>query len=247
MDSNYFREYYELERKHWWFTARSFILETQVKKIASGNKLNILNVGVATGSTSEMLSRYGKVTSVEYDHDCCQFLRHDLKMEVTEASVTALPFHDEIYDLVCAFDVLEHVEEDALAASELKRVCTKKGHVFCTVPAFHFLWSNHDTVNHHVRRYTANNFRKLFSDMGTIVFASYFNFLLFIPVSCFRLLSKILPTNSLREGAGSDFTIRGSQVFSGLFYHLFKSENLVLKNKFSFPFGISYMLLWSKK
>lgn len=247
MDNTYFKEYYKLERTHWWFTARKEILESQIKNICDEKKIKILNVGVATGSTSEMLSRYGDVTSVEYDSTCCSFLRNELQMQVTEASITELPYENDTFDLVCAFDVIEHVEEDETAALELKRVCKPGGYVFCTVPAFKFLWSNHDDVNHHIRRYTATQFKKLFDKNGRIIFQSYFNTLLFLPVSIFRLLSKLLPTNAIREGAGSDFTIKGSNVFSPLFYFLFKSENIFLKRKISFPFGISYLLLWTKK
>ncbi len=248
MDSNYFTEYYTLERNHWWFRARSIILENQVRLLATqqNKKIKILNVGVATGSTSEMLAKYGEVTSVEYDHECCLFLKSKLGMEVIEASVTALPFQNDTFDLVCAFDVIEHVEEDQQAVNELKRVCKADGHVFCTVPAFRFLWSNHDDVNHHIRRYTAESFRNLFLGNGNIIFSSYFNFLLFIPVTIFRLLSKLLPGNSLRSGAGSDFTIKGSHIFSPLFFRLFKVEDIRIRKHKSLPFGISYLLLWSK-
>ncbi|CAN5555577.1 class I SAM-dependent methyltransferase [soil metagenome] len=246
MDSQYFREYYTLERNHWWFTARSLILKDQISKIASGRKLKILNVGIATGSTTEMLSEFGEVTSVEYDKDCCDFLRMELQMEVTEASVTALPYNDESFDLVCAFDVIEHVEEDQLAIHELKRVCKKESHVFCTVPAFRFLWSKHDEVNHHIRRYTASQFGKLFHENGKIIFGSYFNTLLFLPVTVFRLISKILPSGFMRKGAGSDFTITGGNSFSPLLFKLLSSERYWLNKARSLPFGISYLLLWKK-
>lgn len=246
MDSQYFREYYTLERNHWWFTARSLILKDQVTKIASGRRLKILNVGIATGSTTEMLSQFGDVTSVEYDKDCCEFLRTELHMEVTEASVTALPYADESFDLVCAFDVIEHVEEDKLAISELKRVCKNANHIFCTVPAFRFLWSKHDEVNHHIRRYTSSQFNDLFSGSGKIIFGSYFNTLLFLPVSIFRLFSKLLPSGFMRKGAGSDFTITGGNFFSLFLFRLLSSERFWLNKARSFPFGISYLLIWKK-
>lgn len=246
MDSQYFREYYSLERNHWWFTARSLILEGQIIKITKGHKIRILNVGIATGSTTEMLSKYGSVTSVEYDSECCKFLRSELGIEVIEGSITALPFDNENFDLVCAFDVIEHVEEDRLAVNELKRVCKKNGNVFCTVPAYHFLWSQHDDVNHHIRRYTSINFSKLFSDNGMIEFKSYFNCLLFFPLAIFRIIMKILPFGFLRKGAGSDFTIVGSNHFAFLLFRILAFERYFLNRKFKFPFGISYMLLWKK-
>ncbi|MBK9638571.1 MAG: class I SAM-dependent methyltransferase [Bacteroidetes bacterium] len=244
MDYNYFKEYYTLERSHWWFTARRTILESQVQKLVTNPQLKILNIGVATGSTSEMLSNYGVVTSLEFDSECCQFLRSELKMDVIEGSITDLPFEDNSFDLICAFDVVEHVAEHEKAISEMKRVCIENGTVFCTVPAFQFLWSQHDEVNHHIRRYTKKEFSTLFHGSGKIIYSTYFNFFLFLPVAIVRLLSQILPFAITRKGAGSDFTIKGSGIFSKFFYSIFKSENTFLKRKYTLPFGISYLLLW---
>ncbi len=247
MDYNYFKEYYTLERNHWWFKARKTILESQIQKLVSKSKLKILNIGVATGSTSEMLSKYGEVTSVEFDHECCQFLRTELKMDIIEGSITELPFEDKTYDLICAFDVVEHVVEHEKAVSEMKRVCKDSGTVFCTVPAFNFLWSRHDDVNHHIRRYTRKEFSKLFWGSGRIIYATYFNFFLFLPIAGLRLISKILPSAIARKGAGSDFTIKGSGVLSTFYFKIFKAENVFLRQQYSLPFGISYLLLWKKK
>lgn len=247
MDNLYFKEYYKLERNHWWFTARSLILNDQIKNICKGKDLKILNIGVATGATSEMLATFGTVTSVEFDNDCCNFLRNDLKMDVTEASITDLPFVNESYDLVCAFDVVEHVENDRLAVNEMKRVCKINGHILSTVPAFNFLWSKHDEVNHHFRRYSENQYCNLYISSGTILFKSYFNCLLFLPVLVFRVISKFLPTNFMRKGAGSDFTISGSNTFAPLLFHIFATERIWLNRKISCPFGISFLLLWTKK
>lgn len=245
MNSKYYREYYKLERAHWWFKAREEIIAAQVQKIAAGKTLQILNIGTATGRGSEMLARYGKVTSLEYDPDCVQFLREELKMEVDQGSVLALPYADNSFDLVCAFDVIEHVEEDQKAVSEIRRVCRQGGHIFCTVPAYNFLWSQHDDVNHHWRRYTAASFQKLFSECR-IVFESYFNSILFPPIALFRLVSKIIPTRKLREGSGSDFSLKGSAVVNNLFYRIFSLENSLLKKRKKLPAGVSYLLIAEK-
>ncbi len=247
MDNQYYLEYYALERNHWWFKARTLILHDQISKISKGRNLKILNVGAATGATSTMLSKFGEVISVEYESDCCKFLKEELNIKAIEASITSLPFENDSFDLVCAFDVVEHVEDDALATSELRRVVKKNGHVFCTVPSFMFLWSKHDDVNHHIRRYTASNFKALFKSYGEIIFSSYFNTFLFLPIASFRLLSKLLPKNFMRHGAGSDFTV-GSKDHSGKIpYHLMSAERKLLNKYIALPFGVSYLLIWQKK
>jgi 16S rRNA A1518/A1519 N6-dimethyltransferase RsmA/KsgA/DIM1 with predicted DNA glycosylase/AP lyase activity len=77
MEKGYYTYYFNLEREHWWFQARNKIIFSQIEQIYQVKKspLNILNVGVATGATSQLLSKFGKVTSVEYDQDCIDFVK----------------------------------------------------------------------------------------------------------------------------------------------------------------------------
>ena len=162
MDKQYYKDYYKLEREHWWFTARNEILKSLIKRnIDINKKLNILNIGTATGAGTKMLEEFGNVTSIEYDEDCCKFLNEQLNIKTQQGSITELEFDENTFDLVCAFDVIEHVEQDELAAKEMLRVCKKDGLVFCTVPAFMLLWSEHDVINHHVKRYKLKQFLKL--------------------------------------------------------------------------------------
>lgn len=245
MDKAYFQEYYVQERNHWWFLARLKILESKVAQLAKDKKVKILNVGAATGATSQMLSRYGEVTSLEYDSDCCQFVREELGLEVTEGSVLDLPYEDQSFDLVCAFDIIEHVDDDQKAVEEMKRVCVEGGNLFVTVPAFMSLWSDHDVINHHFRRYKIGELKNLFKQTGSLDFVSYFNFMFFLPIWIFRKLSNLFrPKN--RE-IQSDFKKFKPGIMNRLMYYIFLSEKGWLKNNLSFPFGVSIMLLWSKK
>jgi SAM-dependent methyltransferase len=131
MDTAYYREYFELERNHWWFKARLEILEKlvgrAVRRLPAKTTLRILNAGVATGATTRMLEKFGNVTSLEYDRDCCHFLRETLKIDVVQGSLTELPFPPSTFDLVCAFDVIEHIQNDQLALREIHRVTVEGG------------------------------------------------------------------------------------------------------------------------
>jgi SAM-dependent methyltransferase len=239
MDSEYLSRYYELERNHWWFRVRERIILQQLGRPSPGSApQSILNLGVATGRTSEMLEPFGRVTSVEIDPSACQFLREKLKMEVIEASVTALPFPDQSFDSICAFDVLEHVEDDRLAIQELKRVCKKGGKLYLTVPALSFLWSDHDRINHHYRRYTAKGLKRLVSEEFTVQYISYFNTVLFLPIAAWRIFRKM---GSSKNPPRSDFERKGilsnvflDRVWAGLF-----NLELVLLRHLRFPFGVS--------
>ena len=250
MDPQFYREYYTLERSHWWFTARLEILESVLKKWilnSESKSINILNVGVATGATSEMLSKYGNVVSVEYDEECCKFLKEKTGIEAINASLTELPFESNTFDLVCAFDVIEHIEDDKLAISEVQRVLKKGGHYYITVPAFQFLWSNHDVVNHHFRRYTKQNLNTLFSGFD-VDYSSYFNFWLFFPIAMVRFILNLIPKRNNETSSGSDNEVLSSSgLLNYVLKQIFKSERHFLRLGIRFPVGVSILSIGTKK
>lgn len=249
MDKAYFKQYYSLEREHWWFKARIKILASILENnLVNEKPIKILNVGVATGATSEMLQQFGEVTSIEYDEDCCKFINQQCNLNVIQGSITTLNFANQSFDVVCAFDVIEHVEDDATAAKELERVCAPNGYIFVTTPAYQFLWSEHDVVNHHFKRYTLTGFRSLFS-LGSLsnIKTTYFNFFLFLPIAIIRILlwpfqKRKIATSTQQETDATRFT---PGILNKLLYRLFLFEKVLL-NKFSLPFGVSILLLLKK-
>jgi SAM-dependent methyltransferase len=248
MNKKYYLDYYHFERKHWWFRARLTILE---KLFPATNIKNphILNAGVATGATTKMLSTFGKVTSLEYDKDCCQFLKEHLQIEVDNASLTHLPYADSSFNLVCAFDVIEHIEDDERALSEIYRVLKPHQKMFLTVPAIPILWSEHDEINHHFRRYTMKELVTKVKQAGFYIeYKSFFNFWLFPPILLVRLLSKVKILNKKKaKNLQSDFDKYKTGFFDSFLYKIFKSESVILKRGFSFPFGVSIVLIAQKK
>jgi ubiquinone/menaquinone biosynthesis C-methylase UbiE len=245
MDKDYYSKYYYYERNHWWFRVRAKIIKDKIKDIYKGNKnIKILNIGAATGFSTEVLSGFGEVTSVEYDKECCDFLKNIMNIPVINASVTDLPFGDKSFDLVCAFDIIEHVDDDSLAVSEMIRVCQTNGFVFITVPAYMGLWSSHDEINHHKRRYLKKQLKKLFPKDGKGVYSTYFNSLLFLPVYIIRKLSNLFKNNrSVNEG--TDFDKFTGSFISNVLFGVFSIERFLLKFM-KLPFGISIMLVYKK-
>lgn len=250
MDKNYYKEYFRLERNHWWFKTRAriilFLIDKDLENLPK-KALKVLNIGAATGKTSEILNKYGAVTSLEFDLDCCIFANNELGLNIINGSILALPFPDDSFDLVCAFDVVEHVADDLLAIQEMKRVCKKGGMITVTVPAFMSLWSHHDVVNEHYRRYTKTNLSQLFAANQLKCYKStYYNTLLFIPIYVFRQFSKLVPKNWIRSGAGSDATITPENgLFNNFMGKIFSLELPLLKFS-NLPFGVS-IYLSSKK
>lgn len=251
MQKQYYQQYYTLERTHWWFVARMQIIEDIIKhKVINSEPIKILNIGTATGAGTEMMQQFGEVTSVEYDVDCCTFLNSDLKINTINASITDLPFNENEFDLVCAFDVIEHVNDHQLAANEMKRVCKPNGFVFVTVPAYQFLWSEHDVINQHCRRYKGKELANLFTPLNlSIVKQSYFNFWFFLPIAAIRIILWPFQRNKLNQNpqqeAKSDFEKMNNGIVNKICYTIFISEKYLLRI-FNFPFGVSNLLLLKK-
>ncbi len=255
MEKNYYRKYYDYERKHWWFITRNNLLMQIIEKniITEDKKLKILNVGAGTGFTSELLSKYGEVTSVEYENSCVEFVNANTSLHLTEGSILDLQFEDNTFDLVCAFDVVEHVEDDVKAASEMIRVAKKDGYVFISVPAFQSLWSKHDEINHHYRRYKKEQILSLFLKSNKLqnIYHTYFNSLLFIPIYAVRKLNNVKEkiagnkAKSLSESS-TDFDMAGGGFSSKILKWLFSRELFIVRKKQSLPFGVSFTLLAKK-
>lgn len=246
MDKNYYLEYYTLERTHWWFIIRGKIILQSLKKHLCGKKnIKILNIGAATGRTTEILSEIGEVTSIEYEKECCEFVKEKTGLSVINGSILELPFENDSFDLVCAFDVIEHVQDDVKAAAEMERVCKKDGLVAITVPAFEILWSKHDEVNHHFRRYRRSSLLKILKSTK-VTYSTYFNSFLFLPILLFRLTSKIFPQAINRKGAGSDFTVSQSTSITNKILGKIFGIEIPLLRYLKFPFGVSIFLI-SKK
>ena len=94
MDRNYYKQYFEIERNHWWFVARGKMLMNHLGAIVGERKdLKILNVGVATGRTSELLMQFGAVDSIEFDQECYEFTKEVVKIPIQQGSILELPFY----------------------------------------------------------------------------------------------------------------------------------------------------------
>ncbi|MEP7108433.1 MAG: class I SAM-dependent methyltransferase [Ferruginibacter sp.] len=248
MDKMYVQQYDQLENNHWWFIIRQKIILQTLRKFTPPlhpGGLKILNVGAAAGASSKWLASLGDVVSLENDPlflDC--LINRNLK--AINASITDIPLDDDSVDLVCAFDVIEHVENDQQAVEELVRVCKPGGNICITVPAFQTLWGNHDVVNGHKRRYTRKHLQNLIDGQrATIQYSSYFNTILFIPVLLFRKIQPLFKNN--RQQHNSDFNYFKTNIILNNVLKVVFGIELYLLRSVKFPFGVSLMMLIQKK
>jgi SAM-dependent methyltransferase len=180
-------EMYALEASHWWFWGKRRVMQRLLgPRLAAGN-LEILDIGCGAGANALELSAYGHVTASDRSLDALAFVRSRGVAEVVAAEAPRLPFREAAFDLVTAYDVIEHVSDDQLFVGELARVIAPGGSLAVHVPAWPSLWSRHDEVLEHKRRYTRASLRALLAGSGlTLDFLGWTNFTIFAPTVALR-------------------------------------------------------------
>ncbi len=152
------REYelrtHRAEDRHWWYQGRRRVLERAIARLGLAKEARILDAGCGSGRNMVDLARYGAVTGVELSPTSVRLARERCAGEVIEGSVMEMPFDDGSFDLVVILDVMEHLSDDVGAFVELRRIVAPGGALLVTVPAYQWLWSGHDEINCHHRRYS---------------------------------------------------------------------------------------------
>ena len=135
-------------------------------------------------------------------------------------------------------DVLEHLDDDVASLTALRRRLKPKGWMLLTVPALSWMWSEHDVMHQHRRRYHATRLREMVGTAGFQVhYISYFNFLLFPVIAATRMMQRVIGAGS----EGHDLRMPSPRMNS-LLKTVFASERLLL-GSWSSTFGVSLMLL----
>jgi SAM-dependent methyltransferase len=155
-----------LEDTHWWYAERRHLLGNMIRSLAPGLALD---VGAAGGGNTRVMRDAGwRVAALEYGADGAQ-VASERGLPVVRADATLLPVASEALDLVVAFDVLEHVVDDAACVDDIYRVLRPGGTFLVAVPCDPKLWSEHDVAVDHVRRYTRKTLHDVLVDGGFVI------------------------------------------------------------------------------
>lgn len=154
-DPNYFGELVRIEGKNWWFCSRRILIVWALSRYFPKCK-NFLEVGCGTGF---MLSGIREafpgllLSGGDFFLEGLAYARNRLpKVSLFQMDTRRIPF-DEEFDVIGAFDVLEHIEEDEEVLSQIFKAVKRGGGVIMTVPQHPFLWSEQDQYSFHKRRY----------------------------------------------------------------------------------------------
>lgn len=144
------------EARHWWFRARNRVI-MWILKSRIGNIHNFLEIGCGTGFVLEGIHQaYPEATlhGTEFYEEGLAHARRRLPKANFEKLDARTMTDVEGFDVIGAFDVIEHIEEDEQVLTNLSRALHKNGHLLLTVPQHKWLWSAADERACHVRRYT---------------------------------------------------------------------------------------------
>jgi SAM-dependent methyltransferase len=243
----FYDEYNRIENTHWWFLGRRRIfLQLLSRHLPLRETALILDVGCGTGTVLGYLSPYGRGVGVDVEQSALEYAQRRGVSRVVQAAGTSLAFSDDTFDLICALDILEHVDDDASALRECHRTCKPGGLMLLTVPAYRFLWGRQDEISRHRRRYVASDVRQRVTNSGfSIRRLTYFNTILFPIIAGIRLLRRWRgprPGETLR----SDFSMTQPGRLNDLLATIFAGESFLLPYT-DLPFGVSLLCVAEKK
>jgi SAM-dependent methyltransferase len=191
MDRDYELQTHQAEDRHWWYRGRRKVLDGAIAALGLPENARILDAGCGSGRNMVELARFGTVTGVELSDTSVALARARNAGEVVEGSVLEMPFAEDSFDLAVSLDVIEHLEDDLGALRELRRTIAPGGLLLVTVPAYQWLWSGHDEINHHHRRYTRRTLQRVAEQAGwQQARTTYFNSLLLPVAIVLRVLDR---------------------------------------------------------
>ncbi len=236
MKKKYSRKYFKLEKTWWWFSARRELLDQILKKI-NKREMKILDFGCSSGINMNILGKYGNVFGIDKDKEAIKIakmrgfnvLRGDIKTK----------FKDKTFDLITCLDVIEHIDKDRDLLKEFYRVLKKEGKLIITTSAFMFLWSTHDIINQHKRRYEKNELEEKIRYAGfKILKSSYWNMTSFLPVLLFKSIWKGIKSSE-------SYLIEAPKILNYLMLNILRIENNII-SKANLPIGVSLLLVCGK-
>lgn len=235
MDDATIDEMYALEDRHWWFLGKRLLVAALLSSVELHGR-RVLDVGCGTGGVLSTIGARAVAVGVDRSRAALRYCRRRGIRQLACADGDRLPFAPDTFDVVTMLDVLEHFEDEAGLLANVRALLRPGGSVLVSVPAFQFLWSAHDEVLHHVRRYTAGRLRRALAAADFVVDRlTYTNVVAFPPAVVVRGV-----IGRLRGGAAAvtDFEEHGPLV-NGSLLATYRLEAALIRRGWRLPVGLS--------
>jgi len=242
MDKALYRKFFEVQKKHWWFVSKKkIVLDFIDRYLSSNDNHKILDIGCGSGLMLNALEQIGDTYGMDMSDDAINFSKEIFSGTVKKGMLPDnIPYDEEYFSLVVALDVIEHVNDDRASLNAIRSHIAEGGQAVISVPACMFLWSEHDVLNEHKRRYTLEELKGKLIDAGfTIEKISYFNTFLFPLISLVRMI------NNLLKRKGSSEIDLPHPFINFIVEKIFSLEKYFLRIM-NFPIGVSVLAVVRK-
>lgn len=248
MDDQLYDLFSEVGADHWWFEGRRQVVQTVIGEylptspVGAPDRPSIIDIGCGTGAMLGMLGTFGSVTGLEMFEEAVEICRAEYG-DAVDMRIGKIPDDlpaDGSFDVACAFDVVEHIEDDLAAVQRIYDTVRPGGLFISAVPAFPILWGDQDVLSHHFRRYRRKPYEQLLRDGGfTVERSTYFNTWLFPPAAAVRIGNRIVRRKDAEPK--SDLELSSARLDKVL-TRVFASERHVVR-RHSLPFGVSLLAI----
>ena len=242
-EAGFFTQVDEAERNHFWFHGRLALIGFVLDRFFPHAR-TFLDVGSGTGHVVAGLRRHRpsmRFTAAEALMAGLQMTaQRTSDVELVQTDALHLPYDAE-FDVVGAFDVIEHIADDLDAVQEMVRAMRPDGGLILTVPQHAFLWSPYDEHVHHQRRYSRAGLSLLLDRAGCeIVFATSFVSFLLPAMFLARVVRRARRDDPLSE-------FRVSRIVNAIGHAVSRVERWVIRSGGSFPVGGSLLVVARRK
>lgn len=240
-------EYRAHRHDHWWFAARRTIFARLLAaKMPLPPGARILEIGPGHGVNLPVLGAHGPTFTLDVDRGSLAGSRAQGARGAVCGDAQEPPLVAGSFALVCAFDVLEHLQDDPGALRAWHTLLAPQGRLFLTVPALRLLWGRQDVLSGHERRYGRRELAARLQAAGFVLEQlSFCNALLFVPILLVRLLMRPFLPRARAGGGSSDFGLRLPRPLERLLYHAFALEAGWLV-RHDLPLGVSLLAIARK-
>ena len=236
---------YRVEENHWWFAGKRALFKRLLRSRLAGANLKILDIGSGTGAVPEDFGRFGWICATDRSIEALRFARSRGVEAVACCDALSIPIANDSVDLVLAFDILEHVDNDAGALDELTRVLKPGGAAAIHVPAWPWLWSAHDEALEHKRRYTRKSFTTLLAQSSLkIEHLGWSGATILAPAFAVRGLRRLLPDRPGETSEANVFTL--PKPLNALMRSVYDIEAAAAAG-IGLPFGLSLAAIATKR
>lgn len=243
--STYFSELAQWEDANFWFRSRNEMILWALRKYCA-NFYSLLEIGCGTGYVLSGIAKafpHAILQGSEIFTAGLHFAADRLPaVNFMQMDAQHIPFSEE-FDVIGAFDVLEHIEDDERVLAQVHAALKPQGYMLLTVPQHSWLWSATDEYACHVRRYEADNLHRKIEMAGFRIIRTTSFVTILLPA---MMAARFFHRKAANKKLDIEAELKISPLLNFLFYQLLRAESALIQKGVNFPVGGSRIVVSQK-